>query len=59
MPPTPADCGSVRSAAVINEEIRGLVEAGGLGSDEYLALLVEWAAAQRGEAARADVRPAA
>ncbi|MFE4857414.1 hypothetical protein [Streptomyces sp. NPDC056670] len=44
---------------MINEQIRGLVEGGGLGSDEYLQLLVEWAAAQRGEAAQADISPAA
>ncbi|MET9361522.1 hypothetical protein ABZX93_11450 [Streptomyces sp. NPDC006632] len=59
MPPTPADCGSPRPASVINEEIRGLVEAGGPVSDAYQQLLVEWAAAVRGEATRDDVGPAA
>jgi hypothetical protein len=44
---------------VINEEIRALVEAGGLGSDAYLRLLVEWAAAMRAQGVRGDVRPAA
>ncbi|MFK0181872.1 hypothetical protein ACIQVR_38670 [Streptomyces xanthochromogenes] len=59
MPVTPASSGSVRPAAVINDEIRGLVEAGGLGSDEYLELLVEWEAAVRSEGLRSDVTEAA
>ncbi|WP_100577132.1 hypothetical protein [Streptomyces sp. CB01201] len=59
MPITPATPGSARPAAVINAEIRGLVEGGGLGSDEYLQLLVEWEAAVRSEATQADVSPAA
>lgn len=59
MPPTPADPGSARPASVINEEIRALVEAGGLGSDAYLRLLVEWEAAVRAQGVRGDVRPAA
>lgn len=55
MPPTPDRPGSVRSAAVINEEIRGLwFRAGGVLSTaaeraEYAALVVEWAAAVRAE----------
>ncbi|MEV5940658.1 hypothetical protein [Streptomyces sp. NPDC051994] len=63
MPPTPLPDGPVRpaprTAALVNEEIRRLVEAGGLGSDAYLRLLVEWAAAVRGAGSQADVRPAA
>jgi hypothetical protein len=51
--------GSVRSAAVVNEEIRGLwLRAGGvLGPAEravYAQLVVEWAAAVRVESAVAD-----
>jgi hypothetical protein len=59
MPPTPAAPGSARPASVINEEIRGLVERGDVGSEEYLELLVEWAAAQRSEGLRSDVTEAA
>ncbi|MCT9092815.1 hypothetical protein N4G70_28675 [Streptomyces sp. ASQP_92] len=59
MPPTPASSGSARPASVINEEIRALVEDGGAGSDAYLELLVEWAAAQRSEGLRSDVTEAA
>ncbi|MFE4867765.1 hypothetical protein [Streptomyces sp. NPDC056682] len=59
MPPTSAVSGSVRPASVINEEIRRLVDAGGLGSEEYLRLLVEWEAAVRAQGVRGDVRPAA
>ncbi|MFJ2399879.1 hypothetical protein ACIOUE_01145 [Streptomyces xanthochromogenes] len=59
MRPTPATSGSARPAAVINEQIRGLVEQGGLGSDEYLELLVEWEAAVRSEGLRSDVTKAA
>lgn len=66
MPPTPADRSSVRawprSADVVNAEIRGLWPEGAtvpVDEDRYLQLLVEWAAAVRGEAAQADVRPAA
>ncbi|MFD7016169.1 hypothetical protein [Streptomyces sp. NPDC059928] len=44
---------------MINEEIRRLVDAGGLGSEEYLRLLVEWEAAVRAQGVRGDVRPAA
>jgi hypothetical protein len=58
MPPTPAAPDPARPASVINEEIRTLVEAGGL-SDAYLELLVEWAAAQRSEGLRSDVTEAA
>lgn len=54
MSPTPADSGSVRSAAEWNEEIRALwFRAGGtLTSDEraeYERLLAGWAAAVRAE----------
>jgi hypothetical protein len=59
MPPTPAAPGSARPASVINEEIRGLVERGDVGSEEHLELLVEWAAAQRSEGLRSDVTEAA
>ncbi|MFB7647106.1 hypothetical protein ACFC0S_16640 [Streptomyces sp. NPDC056084] len=59
MPTTPATPGSARPAAVINAEIRGLVEGGGLWSDEYLELLVEWEAAVRSEGLRGDVTEAA
>jgi hypothetical protein len=59
MPSTPADRGSARPAAVINEEIRTLVEAGGPGPEEYLELLVEWATAQRSAGLRGDVTEAA
>lgn len=50
MPPTPCPSGSVRSAAVVNEDIRDLWErsAGCLSpedEEEYQRLLVEWAAA--------------
>lgn len=59
MPPTPCPPGSVRSAAVVNEDIRDLWERSG-GSlspedeEEYQRLLVEWAAATG-----ADTRSAA
>ncbi|MFB7649600.1 hypothetical protein ACFC0S_31985 [Streptomyces sp. NPDC056084] len=59
MPRTPATPGPARPAAVINAKIRGLVEGGGLGSDEYLELLVEWEAAVRSEGLRGDVTEAA
>ncbi|MEU6048931.1 hypothetical protein ABZ829_00650 [Streptomyces xanthochromogenes] len=59
MPPTPATPGSARPAAVINEQIRALVEQGGVRSDEYLELLVEWEAAVRSEGLRSDVTEAA
>ncbi|MFE3688229.1 hypothetical protein ACFXPM_34045 [Streptomyces sp. NPDC059095] len=59
MPRTPATPGPARPAAVINSKIRGLVEGGGLGSDEYLELLVEWEAAVRSEGLRGDVTEAA
>ena len=54
MPPTSSPCGSVRSAAVINEEIRALMRrAGGhlRAGDRpvYERLLEEWAAAVRAE----------
>lgn len=59
MPTTPAGRGSARPASEINAEIRGLVEQGGVGSEEYLELLVEWAAAQRSQGLRGDVTEAA
>ncbi|WP_328313057.1 hypothetical protein OG432_24260 [Streptomyces sp. NBC_00442] len=60
MPTTPATPRpSARPASVVNAEIRGLVEAGGLGSDEYELLLVEWEAAVRSEGLRSDVTKAA
>jgi hypothetical protein len=57
MPPTPDRYGSVRPAAVINEEIRTLwFRAGGVlvtadQRAEYARLVVEWAAAVRVEGA--------
>ena len=60
MPPNTPSCGSVRSAAVINDEIRALwFRAGGvLSTDveraEYARLVVEWAAAVRVEGAVAE-----
>ncbi|MFD9540998.1 MULTISPECIES: hypothetical protein [unclassified Streptomyces] len=59
MSPYPNTSGSVRSASVVNEEIRDLWQrSGGLLSPddetEYQSLLVEWAAA-----AGTSVRPAA
>ncbi|MFI2081388.1 hypothetical protein ACH43Y_13710 [Streptomyces rubiginosohelvolus] len=57
MPTTPASPRAARSLAVVNQEIRGLLEAGGLVSPEgrrrYQELLVEWAAAVRGDVAEA------
>ncbi|WP_406099186.1 hypothetical protein [Streptomyces sp. NBC_01013] len=49
MPPTPCPSDSMRSAAVVNEDIRDLWErSGGYLSpedeEEYQRLLVEWAA---------------
>lgn len=57
MPPTP-DLGSVRSAAVLNEQIRALwARAGGTLTVEqkrvYDGLVAEWAAAVRGEVGEA------
>lgn len=60
MPTDSPSPGSVRSAAVVNEEIRALwFRAGGvLATDgeraEYAALVVEWAAAVRVEGAVAE-----
>jgi hypothetical protein len=60
MPSDPSSPGSVRSAAVINEEIRGLwFRAGGVLSTAdqraaYAELVVEWAAAVRVEGAVAE-----
>ncbi|MER6601239.1 hypothetical protein [Streptomyces parvus] len=57
MPNPPAQPPHARSLAAVNEEIRGLLEAGGLVSSEgrrrYEELLVEWAAAVRGDVAEA------
>ncbi|MEV6548042.1 hypothetical protein AB0M57_04940 [Streptomyces sp. NPDC051597] len=55
MSPTPSPDGSLRSAAVINEEIRRLVAEGRTGSEEYARLVAEYTAALR----RGDVSPAA
>lgn len=57
MPPIPSP-GSLRSAAVLNEQIRALLaEAGGTltveQKREYDGLVAEWAAAVRGEVAEA------
>jgi hypothetical protein len=54
MSPSSSPCGSVRSAAVVNEEIRQLVASRGRRlTDEEKAVLdrlyVEWAAAVRAE----------
>lgn len=66
MPPTPPYDGTVRPwprpAEVVNEEIRSLWVGDARGpadAGRYLELLVEWAAAVRGESLRGDVRPAA
>jgi hypothetical protein len=62
MPPTPADCGSVRSAAVVNAEIRRLWERAPLSPGDvalYRELVVEWAAAARAERLRSEVSEAA
>ncbi|MGW4834819.1 hypothetical protein [Streptomyces globisporus] len=57
MPTTPAQPPCARSLAVVNEEIRALLSAGGLVSPEgrlrYQELLVEWAAAVRGDVTEA------
>ena len=58
MPPPDLAPGSVRSAAVVNEEIRALwLRAGGrLSAEErqvYARLVVEWAEAVRAEVAEA------
>lgn len=57
MPSSPAQPPRARSLSVVNEDIRGLLEAGGLVSVEgrcrYEELLVEWAAAVRGDVAEA------
>lgn len=58
MPPDDPSPGSVRSAAVLNEQIRTLwVSAGGTLTAEqkrvYERLVAEWAAAVRGEVAEA------
>ncbi|MFP3989888.1 hypothetical protein U9R90_20935 [Streptomyces sp. E11-3] len=56
MPPKPEPCRSVRSADVVNDQIRALwARAGGrLGTEqrrEYERLIAEWAAAVRRESA--------
>ena len=57
MPRTSAVTGAMRSAAVVNEEIRALLDAGGLATPEsrreYERLVVEWAAAGQAELAEA------
>ncbi|GGP66854.1 hypothetical protein GCM10010231_42120 [Streptomyces sindenensis] len=57
MPTSPAQPPHARSLSAVNEEIRGLLEAGGLVSPEgrrrYEELLVEWAAAVRGDVTEA------
>ncbi|WP_264937332.1 hypothetical protein [Streptomyces sp. A012304] len=58
MSPTSTTPGSVRSAAEVNEQIRSLwLRAGGSLSAqeraEYELLVVEWAAAMRGEVVEA------
>ncbi|MEU2403469.1 hypothetical protein ABZ609_03955 [Streptomyces rubiginosohelvolus] len=57
MPTTPASPRAARSLVVVNEEIRALLSAGGLVSPEgrlrYQELLVEWAAAVRGDVTEA------
>ncbi|MFF0055722.1 hypothetical protein ACFYRI_15160 [Streptomyces microflavus] len=57
MPTPPAVPPPARSLAAVNEEIRALLSAGGLLSEKgrcrYEELLVEWAAAVRGDVAEA------
>lgn len=57
MPTPPASPRAARSLSAVNEEIRDLLESGGLVSPEgrrrYEELLVEWAAAVRGEVTEA------
>ncbi|MEU5772761.1 hypothetical protein ABZ819_05580 [Streptomyces venezuelae] len=58
MIPTPPDRGPVRPAAVVNEEIRELwldprVRLSPEGRARYELLVVEWAAATRGEVVEA------
>lgn len=58
MPPNTPSCGSARSAAALNEQIRALwISAGGrLTAEqraEYEVLVAEWAEAMRGEVAEA------
>lgn len=57
MPNSPASPGTMRPAAVVNEEIRALLNEGGLltpeGRRRYEQLVVEWAAAGRADVAEA------
>lgn len=58
MPPNTPSCGSVRSAAALNEQIRALLaQAGGRLTDgqrrEYEGLVAEWAEAVRGDVTEA------
>ncbi|MBT3077680.1 MULTISPECIES: hypothetical protein [Streptomyces] len=57
MPTSPSSPRAARSLSVVNEEIRALLTSGGLVSVEgrrrYEELLVEWAAAVRGDVAEA------
>jgi len=57
MPTPPAQLPRARSLSAVNEDIRALLSAGGLlsekGSRRYEELLVEWAAAVRGDVTKA------
>ncbi|WP_164837777.1 hypothetical protein [Streptomyces sp. B27] len=57
MPSSSASPRAARSLSAVNEEIRALLSAGGLVSTEgrcrYEELLVEWAAAVRGDVTEA------
>ncbi|MER5815491.1 hypothetical protein [Streptomyces californicus] len=57
MPTPPAQPPRARSLSAVNEEIRSLLSAGGLMTAEvrrrYEELLVEWAAAVRGDVTEA------
>lgn len=57
MPTPPAEPPCARSLAAVNEEIRALLADGGLvtteGRRRYEELLVEWAAAVRGDVTEA------
>lgn len=62
MSPTPLPDGTVRPAAVVNAEIRGLWPEGATTPTDavrYRELLVEWAAAVRAERMRSEVTEAA
>lgn len=64
MIPTPPDCGSSRSAAVVNAEIRALmrrpeVRLSGEDRARYEVLVAEWTSASRAESLRGEVVKAA